>query len=1111
MDPPQAAFWVQSPFRHEETFNTLGRGPDGKPKAENTTGLTGQIIISVALGLVGFLTFCVLRTRWIVMFAPRTKLRRHTPPILSATFFGWIPQLLRIPEGEMLDIVGLDAVMLLRFFAMAIKLFALCLIPGMLVIWPVNYYSTKDGRDPSMPDGDNGIFSQFAPTPGMQGTSMLYLFTQFTFTWVFSILTLFTLWKAYEGYVSIRRKFMLKRAKTITNRTVMVVGLPNHLQSDRALATFYESLGAGNVESAHVVRHVRTLKRLIDQRAHALMQLERAYTHYYGNPSKFHGYDPDKILADNEHALTVHAEDEDEHAAETTESSSLLRPAHHGKKRPTTRLGLWGLFGKKVDKIDHCREVFVTLDKAVQKMRMSRIFATTSVGFVTFEEMHSAQILAQTVNTQETLSCETYIAPEPRDVYWDNLILPPSELSIRSVVVSTTVFFLIFFWAGPIAVFSSFLNLESLEKLIPGITVIAESNPAIKSVLQGFLPTAGISIFLAVVPNILEALCKSQGIQSHSAIARSLYNKYFTFILFNVVLVFTVAGTWIQTLNKVYHNLGELTLLLAMSLSRVAPFFVNFLILKGIGMFPIQLLLIGDVFKQSFHGFLSKTPRDYAETRAPPDQNVGVVYANATLAFVIVLIYSCMKPIILLFGLIYFTLGYVVYKYQVLYIFFRPNESNGKIWPMVYNRIMVGLLIFQSTMVGVFMLKKSYLFGALLVPLPIGTVWFWTWTTKAYKLTAEYVPLELLRPSGPDSQLVSTPAPAILPSAVGAADQVPGHVLIDVGEPTGTPSSEANGAANGHGHGNGNGIAVATATAVITPGGTQRFIPRSAVEDDDYQAIPDRYTDYRQPPMTLYPGVLNSGMRQYIDPAISGPLPTLWLPLKKSSTGDGKKPNRDGESGIGGSDSDSDDEHHLHDHIESALQRPPLKLPTKSSDEPQSYEEGDNLVGGGQDEPISAQTNTATSSSTAAKSAPAPATVPVPAPSRGPQAVSKVVSEPEQSKASPEGVAGSKDSTAAVSTAAKTDTAAASTEDPSTTDTATAATKPNPAIDGLNEVYYHHPERQPSEATVDTTAVSEAPTAEVAPRVRTVQGQGSSAELLQQQQQQTGASGTGTA
>ncbi|KAF9933161.1 hypothetical protein FBU30_006327 [Linnemannia zychae] len=1078
MDPSQIPFWVQSPFAHEEPLHTLGRGPDGKPKVTNTTGLTGQLIISIFLGLVGFLTFCVLRTRWIVMFAPRTKLRRHTPPILSATFFGWIPQLLRIPESEMLEIVGLDAVMMLRFFTMAIKLFTTCLIPGMLIIWPVNYYSTKDGHDPSQPDDDDDtdpIFRRFLDlTPGLQGTSLLYLFTQFTFTWVFSILTLFTLWKAYEGYVSIRRKYMLQRAKTITNRTVMVVGLPSHLQNDRALATFYESLGAGNVESAHVVRHVRTLKRLIEQRAHALKQLERAYTQYYGNPSKFPGYDPDKILEDNERAMSEHVEGVEGHDVDTTENSSLLRPTPKGKKRPTTRLGLWGLFGKKVDKIDHCREVFATLDKAVQKMRMSRIFATTSVGFVTFEEMHSAQILAQTVNTQETLSCETYTAPEPRDVYWDNIILPTSELSIRSVVVSTTLFFLIFFWAGPIAFFSSFLDLESLEKLIPGISIIAEANPVLKSVLQGFLPTAGISIFLAIVPNILEALCKSQGIQSHSGIGRALYDKYFAFILFNVVLVFTVAGTWIQTFNRVYHNLGELTLLLANSLSRVSPFFVNFLILKGIGMIPIQLLLIGDVFKQSFHGFLSKTPRDYAETRAPPEQNVGVVYSNATLAFVIVLIYSCMKPIILLFGLLYFAIGFLVYKYQILYIFFRPNESNGQMWPMVYNRIMIGLLIFQSTMVGIFMMKKSYVFGSLLVILPIGTVWFWIWTTKAYKLTAEFIPLELLRPDSPDLQLTSTPsAPAVLPSATGAADEVvPGHVLIDVGQPT---NSSSNGTSQ---HGHTNGVAVAIASAVITPRGSKRFIPTSAVEDDDYQAIPDRYTDYRQPPMTLYPGVLNAGMRQYIDPAISGSLPTLWLPLK--STGSGKKPNRDEESQIGGghsSDSDSEDEHHIHDHIESALQRPPLKLATKPSDEPRNYEEGDNLVGGGQDEPNSVQTRSIPSGSSS--SVPAGST-----PTSKPTASSAATPTPIATKPVP-----------SVPTAAETSTG---------TDVATpGSAKPNPAIEGLNEVYYHHPERQPSEVAAEAEALA---ASEAAPRVRTVQGQGSAADLLQQQQQQqTGA------
>ncbi|KAF9360755.1 hypothetical protein BGX26_007881 [Mortierella sp. AD094] len=936
---------------------------------------------------------------------------------------------------------------------MSMKLFLCCLIPGLLVIMPVNNYSSRDGHDPSIPDdGDDNLPN---PTPGVSSVSLLYLFTQFTFTWVFSLLAIYTIWHTYEGYITLRRKYLLERSKSITNRSVMVVGLPSRIQSDRELATFYESLGAGPVESAHICRHVKVLKRMIEQRAHALRSLEEAYTKYYGNPSDFPGYDPDQIEADTDRYLSESHPDEDhteDHTDETNESSALL--SSRGKKlpaRPTMRLGFLGLFGKKVDKIDHCREVFATLDKAVIKMRKPRLFAATSIGFVTFEEMHSAQILAQTVNTKETLSCETSLAPEPRDVFWDNLNLPPSELGVRSIVINTTVFFLIFFWSGPIGVFSSFLNLASLEKLLPGISKIAEANPALKSMIQGFLPTVGVTVFLAVVPKILDALCVQQGIQSHSGMARSLYNKYYTFILFNVFLVFTIVGTWAQAFNKVYHNFGELALILAASLPRVSPFFVNYLILKGIGIFPLELLQIGDAFVQVFHGLLSKTPRDYAEARAPPKLDHGVVYSHTTLSFVIVLIYSCIKPLILVFGAIYFALAYLVYKYQLLYVLYHPYESGGRAWPMVYNRVTLGLLIFQLTMLGLFVLNQSYLLGALLIPLPLGTVWFWAWTTKQYKTSAEFIPLELIRPEEPTNGSSAQENTGVSPAAIGSPTQVPGHVLINVDHNNGTPkkaSNNINGSSN-----NSNGIAVATATDVVTPGGTVRRIPKSVVEDDDYQAIPDRYTDYQQPPMTLYPGVLNCGMRQYSHPAIAGPLPTLWLPLKK---GDGKIP--DEESMIGGqyphpdtdSDSDSDD-HHLHEHVESALARPPLMLPTRASDVPQSFDQGDNLVGGGQDEDFSNPTDVAAAAA---------------AQSRAPQGI------PESPTTQ---FAAGESSTSAAAAAAATPSRSSS--------------KRNSAVDGVNDVYYHHPEKRGSQSS--STSVVQ-PVA----RTRTVQGQGSRNSLL---------------
>ncbi|KAG0098662.1 hypothetical protein BGZ93_010799 [Podila epicladia] len=1034
---------------------------------------------------------------------------------------------------------------MLRFYNMAVKMFALCLVPGLLVILPVNYYSLKSGLSTIPSDGDDDDDDFYQPSnEDTEGVSLLVLFTWFTFTWIFSILTLYTIWHTYEGYIAIRRKYLLKRAKSVTNRTVMVIGLPQHLQNDRSLATFYESIGVGIVESAHVCRHVRLLKKLIEQREHALRALEKAYSKYYGNPSGVPSYDPDIIYAENDRNLEGRPSSNDyDHEDQDDENAALLRSSIPGQKRLTMRLGFLGIFGKKVDRIDHRREVFATLDKAVQKMRMSRVFAKTSIGFVTFEEMNSAQILAQTVNTRETLSCITTLAPEPRDVFWDNLNIPPSELGVRSIVVNTTVFFLVFFWAGPVGVFSSFLNLESLEKLLPGITVIAEASPIIKSLIQGFLPTVGVTIFLAVVPKILEALSERQGIQAHSEVARSIYNKYFTFILFNVFLVFTVVGTWAQSVNKVYHNIGELALILAQSLPRVAPFFVNYIILKGIGLLPLQLLQIGEVIEQTAKGFLSKTPRDYAESRAPPELKYGVVYSNATLMFVIVLIYSCIQPLILVFGVSYFAMGSLVYKYQLLYVFFHPNESGGLIWPMVYNRIILGLMIFQTTMLGLFMLKKSFMLGSLIIPLLVGTTWFWYWTTEAYKNSAKYIPLELLRSGGDadgHSGHISSTSPNGNVSGFPAGDSIAGSSLVDV-EETSVALKTNIPVTNGHEvAGNGSAPPTTSANAVITPGGTRRRIPKPVVDDDDYQAIPDRYTDYRQPPMTLFAGVLNSGMRHYNHPAIAGPLPTLWLPLKKASVSRDTKP-QDEEYVIGDhhhrphlSDRrDSNDEYHVHS-LEAALAKPPLMLPTQGSDVPQTFDEGDNLVGGGQDEdlsspaPVSASTQTtqpaiqpaiqpttqlntqpvtqpivqlaaqpgaepgtqpgaaaASSSKTAPtesmtvipraassrlveSSATASTPVPVPVVIRGPQAAdgngaddsstctggpSPVGSPPDESPL-PEAVGLNSDSSQRQS-----------------------------AVHGIKDVYYHHPERRMSGSSVKPTP-------------RTVQGQGSSRNLL---------------
>ena len=47
--------------------------------------------------------------------------------------------------------------------------------------------------------------------------------------------------------------------------------------------------------------------------------------------------------------------------------------------------------------------------------------------------------------------------------------------------------------------------------------------------------------------------------------------------------------------------------------------------------------------------------------------NYGVVYPQAILVFVVTILYSVIQPTILIFGALYFGIGYMVYKYKLLF------------------------------------------------------------------------------------------------------------------------------------------------------------------------------------------------------------------------------------------------------------------------------------------------------------------------------------------------------------------------------------------------------------------------------------------------------------
>uniref|UniRef100_D8QM36 DUF221-domain-containing protein n=1 Tax=Schizophyllum commune (strain H4-8 / FGSC 9210) TaxID=578458 RepID=D8QM36_SCHCM len=849
------------------TANALGEGedptlPPGSPPTRTFEGpwFQTQLTISCALGFSSFIIFSYCRTRWPILFAPRTKLK-------GALFapFAWIGPTIRTSEYTVLQIVGLDAAVLLSFFKMCFYLFASASVFAVAVLMPINFQNNKDLLD----DGDDGdpnddwpyllpkraiLPSTTVPPNSTNGTvpgrdwldlisdANSYLSAHLVFTYLFTALALFFIRRNYRRFIRARQLFSLELVHSIPARTVLVTRLPQHLKSERALAEYFEAMDL-SVESVSLVREVGSLKRLLDARTEALLRLERAWVRYVGNPSAVEEYDPEAA----EGAQLVDVED----GSEVDLEANGARFVVPHRPRPTLRPRWFALrrcaclpfpvpwLAPKVDALEYLESDFRALDDEFKKRRRNGRFKATETAFVTFEKMSSAQVAIQVAHAPAPLQTVTKPAPEPRDIVWSNMTPSQRSIMTRDTVVMALMGLLLFFWVIPTSALASLLSYKEIKKTIPWLARLIDRNETIEAIVQNSLPSAAIITLNALLPFLLEALTYAQGYRARSWIEYSLLKKYFLFLLINVVFIFLLASTYLQLVMDLANSPAKIPEKVAQALhaGKARHFFLSYVILQSLGIMPLQLLNLGVVIPRILMRiFVTRTPRDFAELNAPPLINYGVVYPQAILIFVVTLLYSVTQPLIVVFGALYFGIGYVVYKYKLLFVFYKPYESRGQAWPITFIRLIWGVVIFQIFMVGFFLLKKAYIISTIMVPL-LGFTVVWTWWVD--------------RTLAPLSKFVSLSSVCEVERGEETADVV----RLRAGHPVTWSQSNLN--------------------------------RRRYAQNDDtlYVAPEDERTDYSQPPMAnWYAGVLNTGKRRYGHPALNGVLPEPWLPLKKGQT-----------------------------------------------------------------------------------------------------------------------------------------------------------------------------------------------------------------------------------
>ncbi|KAJ2083772.1 hypothetical protein H4R24_000543 [Coemansia sp. RSA 988] len=816
--------------------------------ASNGTDLGMQAIFAGSFFLLFILLFSALRLRWPFIFSPRTRLTITAPPYLSRKFFGWILATMRTPETYILNTLGLDTVIFLRFYKMCMRLLLDVAFFSIVIIWPINIYWSKVNLDAEAHDtsnivsndGDLKIPVSYSVTDYLFNLTLntsdpkqqYYLVPHIVFVYIFSGLAYYHISKFSSRWASLRWHFLMQSRHALVSRTVMLTGVPRHLaKSPRELEWFWSAgLQLGKIERVRVCPFNTRLTSSAKERAKCLIKLEHAYKSVLGNPCQHPDYDPEQLrvlamdVSDGARARErvllekwakptrhrkcrqqeIHIGEESQQEGDACELTTIYQdigeksPELSADQRSINRPMVWVRSGsgflqpwKHVDAIDHWRERFLAADHDFRQLRDSvghgdddHGWSTTA--FVTFEDAATAHMVTQLSCYPNPGYMKARLAPEPRGVYWPNIWISNHRKWAGFTAKWVCIFLIWAFWSVPVILFSSLLTPASLGRIFP--VILSSEHNMLRAFLSTTVPSVFLLLFLNMLPWILKQVHFATGARTKPDIDYSVMTKMWAFLVFNVILVFGFSGTFWNLIVDAVNKPGTVMQSLASNIPRVGTFFTGYILVLGVGYQPFKLLQVRPVIWHIGRQWLCSTPRDYARLVSPVYIDWYSVYPYPLLVFAIAMVYSTFSPPVVLGAIIYYAIGYPVMKYLLLYVYFHPFETAGMAWPKVCRRMILSIIIYQVVMLTFVIVKGGGWYTFSLVPIIMLYLWFFYFLGWSLEKQGTVLPVYLWRNPPPNS---SYPLPPNMDGVDACNQQHPiTGTTYDTSEPT-TSGKEA--------------------------------------------------------------------------------------------------------------------------------------------------------------------------------------------------------------------------------------------------------------------------------------------------------------------------------
>ncbi|KAG0225473.1 hypothetical protein BGW42_004279 [Actinomortierella wolfii] len=682
-----------------------------------------SLVFTVGVSTALFVVYAIVRNRIPRVYKPKTYIgpAKIRPPDPNASAFsvkgilGWAFGERMLDEHGVVDRCGMDAFMFLEFLNKSFFLFLLFTCLAVPILIPINVVNQRGL------DGLNQL------TMGnVLDTQRLW--AHLVLAVLFSGVVLWGSMRSIRRYIQRRQEYLMSddRTQSLQATTILVCGIP---EADCNVPRLQEIFGLlpGGVKRVWLAYQPGDLAKEVAERSALTNKLEAAECVLLRKKLKHHSaensYRRQSLTSTNSRDMLQNNQNANNNGNDQSMDETFpveKRPRHRPAKFPMT-LFTACCGAEKVDSITAYRSELSNLNASILARQQATMAAMhdnnqenrLNAAFIQFHHQLAAHLAAQAVVHPKMLSmAPRLLEVHPHDVLWDNLGLSLRVRNVRKAISIVLAAALIIFWTIPVTFVASVAKLDVIVKYAPFLSGVYSLPTIVVGIIQGLLPPIGLAILMALLPIIL----------------------YLT----------TLANGIFAAVNAIKDNPSKIMEMLATTLPQASTFFLSFILLAWIQV-PMMLLQIGPLIMYLVGKMFAKTPRKvFANECTFSSVDWGMTVPVHTIAFAIGLIYSTIQPLILPIIVVYFGLFYLAYRHMFLYVYKQPFDSGGLIFPRIVDQVYIALVIYQLTMLGLFILQKDIAMSIIGFVLLIGTLMAIVISrSKVFKPLIRYLPMEM--------------------------------------------------------------------------------------------------------------------------------------------------------------------------------------------------------------------------------------------------------------------------------------------------------------------------------------------------------------------------------